>query len=100
MRKIDKLKNYEQANLMLEQSYLKSNRVSEDSTKKGESDKRKAELDVKEKEYRSKLSPDQLKNLTDSEIGEHRHEVMLGNAPLYTDGYFTYYHTRKNKWDK
>jgi hypothetical protein len=27
-------------------------------------------------------------------------QLMLGNAPLYTDGYFTYYHTRKNKWDK
>ena len=74
--------------------------VAEDAAKKDESDKRKAELDRKEKEYRSKLSPDQLKKLEDSEDGEHRHEVMLGNAPQYTDGYFTYYHTQKNKWDK
>ena len=74
--------------------------VAEDAAKKDESAKRKAELDRKEKEYRSKLSPDQLKKLEDSEDGEHRHEVMLGNAPQYTDGYFTYYHTQKNKWDK
>jgi hypothetical protein len=77
----------------------KSNRASEDA-KKVESAKRKAELDKKEKEYRSKLSPDQLKKLNDDEDGQHRHEVMLGNAPQYTDGYFIYYHTRKNKWDK
>ena len=74
--------------------------VAEDAAKKDESAKRKAELDRKEKEYRSKLNPDQLKKLEDSEDGEHRHEVMLGNAPQYTDGYFTYYHTQKNKWDK
>jgi flagellar biosynthesis GTPase FlhF len=83
-----------------EEELDKSNRDSEDSAKKAESSKRKAELDAEEKEYRSKLSPDQLKKLADSEDGEHRHEVMLGNAPQYTDGYFTYYHTRKNKWDK
>ena len=82
-----------------EEELDKSNRASADA-EKVESAKRKAELDAKEKEYRSKLSPDQLKKLEDSEDGEHRHEVMLGNAPQYTDGYFTYYHTQKNKWDK
>ena len=82
-----------------EEELDKSNRASADA-EKAESAKRKAELDRKEKEYRSKLSPDQLKKLEDSEDGEHRHEVMLGNAPQYTDGYFTYYHTQKNKWDK
>ena len=74
-----------------EEELDKSNR---DSSAKKESDKRKAELDAKEKEYRSKLSPDQLKKLQDSEYDEHRHEVMLGNAPQYIDGYFTYYHQR------
>jgi hypothetical protein len=82
-----------------EEELDKSNRASADA-EKAESAKRKAELDRKEKEYRSKLNPDQLKKLEDSEDGEHRHEVMLGNAPQYTDGYFTYYHTQKNKWDK
>lgn len=79
-----------------EEELDKSNRASEDAAKKDESDKRKAELDAKEKEYRSTLSPEQLKQLEDYEDGEYRHHVMTGGS----GDYGSYYHNQKNKWDK
>ena len=78
-----------------EEELDKSNRASADA-EKVESAKRKAELDTKEKEYRSKLSPDQLTQLEDYEDGEYRHHVMTGGS----GDYGSYYHTQKNKWDK
>jgi len=71
----------------------KSNRASAEAAEKT---KRKAELDAKEKEYRSKLSPDQLKQLEDYEDAEYRHHAMTGGS----GDYGSYYHNQKNKWDK
>ena len=59
----------------------------------------KRNYDDKEKEYRSKLSPEQLKKLEDYEEAEYRHARMLGEpSPDYLgqDGYFRHFHTRKN----
>lgn len=78
-----------------EEELDKSNRASADA-EKVESAKRKAELDAKEKEYRSTLSPEQLKQLEDYEDGEYRHHVMTGGS----GDYGSYYHNKKNKWDK
>lgn len=78
-----------------EEELDKSNKASADA-EKVESDKRKSELDAKEKEYRSTLSPEQLKQLEDYEDGEYRHHVMTGGS----GDYGSYYHTQKNKWDK
>ena len=58
---------------------------------------RKAELNRKKAEYRSTLSPEQLKKLEDQEEGEYRAARMVGEpAPDYLgqDGYFRHFHTR------
>lgn len=78
-----------------EEELDKSNRARV-AAEKAESDKRDAEANAKEKEYRSKLSPDQLKQLEDSEDAEYRHHVMTGG----NGDYGSHFHNRKNKWDK
>ena len=64
---------------------------------------RKAELNRKEDEYRSTLSPEQLKKLEDQEEGEYRAAMMVGEpAPDYLgqDGYFRHYHTNEGFLDR